>query len=449
MLRYPNKIHKASAMLLVAFVILVSSCTKANVDFGKQALTDDPNTIIVDTMTVLLSTFQIDSFPTSGDNLFKVGVHIDPEFGLYESKAYMQLGVPTSNGLNACNNCTFDSIAFVTKYTGAVYGDSTEDFTLSAHRITQQMIPDVTAIGYNVDSFSYDTATLGSILLQNSRPLQQKKVSVKMDDAFGVSLFNMLRRNSDTITNGDIFSKFFNGLVLTGKGAHNNSVYYFSTDTTSSEVVMKVYYTSRGTTTTQGSVNFPLSPTSYQFNGYTYDKTNTNLASFIPRRRQIIPTSRTGDNAYLHGNSGLYPYFSLPYLFTVKELHPYIKVIKAELDITPSDVNYGPTSPYFLPPLLELHTVSQDNVIGGGVPTTATGSTTVQNGSLIIDNQNRKNTKYTYDLTNFINTILKNGLTAQTSLALIPGTGVVESRLILENGAINKSVKLKLYVIGL
>ena len=449
MLRYPNKIHKAF-ILLIAFVLLMASCKKADVDFGKESLTDDPNTIVIDTMTIPMSTFQLDSFGTSADNLFKVGVHYDTIFGKYESKAYMQLGLPAVNPVNACNGCTFDSVAFVTRYTGATYGDTTEDFTLNIHRINQQVYPYLTPIGYNIDTFSYDTASLATMVLSNTQAWKQSQLSIRMNDAFGMQLFDMFKRNSDTITDLTLFNKFFNGLVITGKGTHNNSMYYFSTTATTTEVVMKMYYTTHGTTPVASSIDFPINPTSYQFNGYTYDKSNTYLSAFVPKKRQVISTSQTGDKAYLHGNSGLYPYFSFPYLFSIKELHPYIKVIKAELQIEPSLANYGPNTYYTLPPALEIHTISADNFISsGGLATPVTGSTTVQTGNLVIDNQFHLNTRYTYDLTSFVNTILKNGIFAQQNLVLVPSLGSMENRLILENGINNKSVKLKLYVIGL
>ena len=59
MLRYNNIIHKAS-ILLIAFVVLMASCKKQDVDFGHEALTDDPNTEVIDTLTVDMGTFQLD-----------------------------------------------------------------------------------------------------------------------------------------------------------------------------------------------------------------------------------------------------------------------------------------------------------------------------------------------------------------------------------------------------
>lgn len=451
MLRYLNKIHKAS-LLLIALVVLIASCKKAVVNFGEEALTDDPNVTFLDTLTVELSTFQTDSFATSADNLFKIGIHTDSIFGKYESTAYMQVGTPITNSLGGTLNATFDSVVFITKYSGATYGDTTEPFTLNVHRLNQQMQPDITPIGYNVNSFTYDATPIGSVALTNTRPSQKQSLSVKLDNAFGLQLFGMLQRNSDTITDATKFNKYFKGLAIKGKGANNNSMYYFTNNDSSSNVVMRLYYRTTGTLPGQSFVSFYINPTTYQFNGYTYDKSGTFLNLFTPKKREVIASALTGKRVYLHGNSGLYPRLYFPSLFSVKELHPYVKIIKAELIIQPSLMNYGPNNYYTLPPYLALYNLNSDMNFGAPIYDLVNSSSStpvVQTGNLVIDNLNHVNTSYSYDLTVYIDNILKNGQFSQNSLVLFPLTNSVENRLVLEDAIGNKAVKLKLYVLGL
>jgi len=450
MLRYLNKIQKAS-LLLIALVVLVVSCKKAVVNFGEEALTDDPNVTFLDTLTVELSTFQVDSFVTSGDTLFKVGIHTDSIFGRYEATAYMQVGSPTSNPLNSATNVTFDSLVFITRFSGATYGDTTESFQLNVHRLSQQMQPDLTAIGYNVDSFNYDPAPVGSVTLTNTRAYQERQLTVRLQDAFGQELFGMMKRNSDTITDASKFYRYFNGFALKGKGAGDNSIYYFKNYDNTNGVVMKMYYTVNGSTPTHTSLNFSITPSSFQFNGYKYDKTGTYLSIFTPKKREIYSSAQTGQRVYLHGNSGLYPRLYFPTLFNIKELHPYVKVIKASLIIQPSLMNYGPNTYYKLPPYLGLYSLNEDKNYGAPVydPATLSSSPMIETGNLYIDYINHTNTNYSYDLTVYVNDILKNGIFSQNSLVLFPLNTTVENRLVLEDAIGNKAVKLKLYVLGL
>ncbi|WP_190277415.1 DUF4270 family protein [Taibaiella lutea] len=448
MLRYLNKIQKAS-LLLIGLMVLIASCKKAVVNYGQQALTDDPNVIYMDTMSVDLSTLQRDSFVTSADNLFKVGIHEDSVFGKYEATAYMQVGIPV-NTISGLNNCTYDSIVFITKFSGASYGDTTEPFTLNINRLSQQIKPDVTPIGYNVDALTYDATPLGTALLTNTRPLQQKELTVRLSNSFGTQLFGMLNRNSDTTSNSDKFNAFFNGFALTGKGVNNQSIYYFQNIGVNGGTVMRMYYTVNGASPVPGYMDFPISPTTYQFNGYKYDKTGTLLSLFTPNKWQAIPSAQTGNRVYLHSNSGLYPVLNIPSLFSLKELHPYIKVVKAELDIYPSLQNYGPNTYYTLPPTLGLQTVNIDSkLIGNWVNEIGVTPAVIQNGDLVIDNINHIETKYTYDITEYVNSTLQNGIFNQAPLVLRPLNEIIENRLILNNAIGNKSVKLKLYVLGL
>jgi hypothetical protein len=260
----------------------------------------------------------------------------------------------------------------------------------------------------------------------------------------------MLNRNSDTITDPDKFTDFFNGLAITGKGANNQSIYYFQNIGTNGGTVMRLYYTVNGASPVHAFMDFPISPSEFQFNGYKYDKTGTLLSLFTPNKWQAVPSAETGNRVYLHGNSGLYPLLNIPSLFSLKELHPYIKVVKAELEIYPSLQNYGPNNYYTLPPVLGLRTISVENkTIGNWVYEIGVNPPVIQSGNLVVDNLSHIDTKYTFDITEYVNNTLQSGIFNQAPLALIPLSDVIENRLILNNAVGNKSVKLKLYVLGL
>jgi len=447
MLHYLNKLYKAS-LPLVGLVVLIASCKKATVNYGQQALTEDPNIIYMDTMSVDISTLQRDSFPTSQDNVFKVGISVDSIFGRYEATAYMQVGVPV-NTIAGITNTNYDSLVFITKFSGASYGDTTEPFTLKVNRLTQRIQEDITPIGYNVDALTYDPTPMGTIQLTQTRPSQMKTFSVRLPDILGSQLVGMLKRTSDTTANGETFARFFNGLALTGNGANNKSIYYFQNIGTNGGSVMRLYYTVNGASPVHAYMDFPLNPTTFQFNGYKYDKSGTMLSVFTPNKWQSIPSSQTGNRAYLHANSGLFPILNIPSLFSLKELHPYIKVVKAELEISPTLQNYGPGTYFTLPPLLGLRAINIDQKAFGNWVYDPVDAQTIQTGALVIDNLTHVGTKYTYDITQYVNNILTGGIFSQVPLALIPLNADIENRLLINNAVGNKSVKLKLYILGL
>ena len=88
---------------------------------------------------------------------------------------------------------------------------------------------------------------------------------------------------------------------------------------------------------------------------------------------------------------------------------------------------------------MNLIPVDEDNNITGNAI----------NGDLVIDNLYGKDTKYTYDITSFVNIILTGGRTSKWGLQLMPANTTENQRLIINDKTGSNPVKLKLYIIGL
>ena len=140
---------------------------------------------------------------------------------------------------------------------------------------------------------------------------------------------------------------------------------------------------------------------------------------------------------------------SFPDLLTLKELHPYIKIMKAVLLVKPD--SRSSVFPYLLPAELNLYTTDETNVLISGI---YDGNTTpaLQTGSLYIDALYGENTSYSYDITSFINTKLAEGQFSKSALLLSPSVSSLDAgpqRLIVNDETAGRSVQLKLYVLGL
>jgi hypothetical protein len=431
--------------MVIGLLLLLISCNKATVNFGEEALTDDPNIIYVDSMTIDMATYQTDSFYTAGDTVFIAGLHIDSLLGSYAAKAFMQLGIPAANQLKDRNNCTFDSLVLIIRFYGSYYGDTTQPFTLKAYQLSEQ-VKSEDPIGFNTSSLAYHSSPLATTTISRIRPSAKAQVSLPLPQTLGQHLFGMLTRNSDTITQSDKFYKFFHGIALTGEDPQQKSVYYFGCRTSGSNTVMRLYYRENGITPQASYVDFGIAPSTFQFNSFAYNRAGTALSAVAPGKRLLIPAKETGNRIFLHGNGGLFPCFDFPALFSIKELHPYVKVIKAELEIKPPAMNYGPGNIYVLPPSLRLYTLEADNKLG--TPVYNIAGTAAQTGDLVVDYLYHKDTRYTYDLTGYVNNILEQGRIYQKPLVMVPASRSYESRLVLD-ALNNSSAKLKLYVLGL
>src|SRR6476660_5256585 len=135
MLYKKNNIILAGTIALIIYSI--TACTKQTIQFGNEGSGGDPNIITIDTFNVAVSTLQVDSFGTAGNDLI-AGLHYDKELGSIESKAFLQVTSPGLN-LHDVNNCIYDSIVFSAKLSSGYMGDTSAAFTLNLHELTQAM----------------------------------------------------------------------------------------------------------------------------------------------------------------------------------------------------------------------------------------------------------------------------------------------------------------------
>jgi hypothetical protein len=426
-------------------ITILFSCQKTVIQFGSEGVAGDPNILMIDTVSIAVSTLQIDSFSTSKTGYLIAGSHKDTQLGLVESAAYFEVTAPTID-LRDCVNCRFDSAVLHLQSAGGYMGDTTVPFTLNIHEVTQALDEDELSTGYNVSSAAYNSAALASSSF-TIRPGLQQTQSIRLPNNFGSNLFRMLRTNSDSITNADRFRRFLKGFCIKGSTT-NQALYYFKS---SNNAVIQLYYTIAGATPQSQTADFSISNNGVQFNAFTYDKSGTQFANFTAGKKQLINSSNTGNQSILHYNSGLFPKISLGNLLFLKELHPYIQVMKAELQLYPASGSYGSNTPYGLPPSLELRIADDDNYVTGGALSASDGN--IQYGSLVIDDLYGENTGYSYDVTSFVNLLLDEGVFTKRALIVYPLAGnawQTDQRLLINNStAKTNAIKLKLYVLGL
>lgn len=445
-------LQKRNKMLLPVTVVLLfvsfSACTKTVVNFGSDGTEGDPNVTMIDTFSVELSTLQVDSFATSGSGHFIVGSHHDPQLGYIGAKSFFEITAPTLD-LRDCTNCIFDSIDLRLKVSSGYLGDTSAPFTINLYEVTQAMNDAENPGGFNVNSFPHNTAPLVSKTF-TIRPGRKDEISIRLPDEFGKNFFRMFRTNSDTVINDARFKNYLKGFCIE-TSASNNALFYF--DKTTGDSVIQFHYTEVAATPVAKSACFTISSTDNQFNSFTYDKSGTVIAGFIPGKKQLISSSLTNNTAFLHNNSGLYPKIRFNSLYNIKELHPYVQVLKAELEVKPVSGTYGTNTFYTLPPSVEMRLTDDDNGINGSPLAFVYGTESFpQDGSLYIDYLYGESTAYTYDVTSFVNTVISEGAFSRKALLMAPSSTnsiAGDQRLLIGNNHSGGSVKLKLYILGL
>lgn len=425
-------------------LLALTSCDKSSIDFDSQSIDSDPNISLYTDYKLSLSTFQVDSFVTSTKKNLAVGYHADPALGAVFAAAYTELAIPEENTVEG-NNVSLDSIVLMLYPNGHYYGDTTALFPLQVNQLVEN-IDNETASDYNFynpKTFAFSNNLLADHAIR-IKPASQQWVRFRLNNATGSDLLNKLKSNDAAIQSQEAFREYFKGLYIHTDSAQSKSIYYFNAD---SAPLVRLYYTQNDATPVSRSIDFKY-VAEHQFNHVSYHHSGTSLANFTPFKTQILSSDLTGNKAYICSNMGKYIKINFPSLYSLKESHPYVKIVKADLDIIPQIDSYR--YPYKLPTELYLYTTNADNTLQSILYDSYTSE--IQTGNLVIDELYGTNTKYTYDVTSFVNELLDQDQFSTAALMLIPAEGITDTRnerLILEDSADFRSVELNLYVLGL
>jgi hypothetical protein len=431
---------------LLFFSTLLYSCAKVPVDVTDNGSTTDPNISYIDNYTIDLATYKIDSFKTSGNVAFTVGYHKDPLFGMVKAASYAQINLPSDNPVKD-KTVSFDSLVIIIKPNGEYYGDTLRPYKVEINRLVNKIENDDGATNfYNPRIFSYDPAILGS-LTKVIRPKKDTAVIIRLSDMLGQELLQKLKSNNSDIQDNTHFVNYFNGIVLSTDTTVTKTVYYFGQKNATG--IMRLHYHLLGAFSEEKYLDFPISSNN-QYNNLAFTHSGTDLSVFSPFKTQLKKSSLTGHKVYVNSNMATYAKISFPTILKLKEMHPFVKVMKAELIIKPSPDTYR--YPYSLPSGLNLYVTDENNVFKRMLALNLGQNTVPLNGNLYIDYLYGDKTNYTYDITEFINEIIDEGKFSKSALMLVPtvqNNDTQIQRLVINDQTLTKGIQLKLYVLGL
>ena len=401
---------------ILAITLLVTSCKKADVQFGSVFLDNGLTQIIrIDSFTPNLSTVYLDSFVTSNKGALVIGSYNDPYFGRISSGSFFDITPPSYS--NIYDQTTFDSIALVMKPNGFYYGDTSKPLHITVSRLSELITSknfDVSNQYYNNQSFK--TGAVIGTGTKYINPVRKDDIIIRLDNAIGLNLFTQLQNQNNTIfkTSTD-FINYFNGIKINAD-LGDNTIAGFS-----DAVTMKLYYKKGGAFPQNLTVDFTISNKTHQFNQITTDrsKVTNSFIKNISITKNEIPTSFTGNMSYNQSFSGLMTKIRLRSINDVMKLPNFAKILKVILVIKPVIGSFNMDS-YTLPPALRLSTTNPLNQFIGDILTVSGMGSAIQTGNLYIDNLNSTGTEYTYDLTPYVKSLLNNSVAIDNGLLISP-----------------------------
>ncbi|KIC63493.1 DUF4270 family protein [Chryseobacterium taiwanense] len=441
-------------LLCISMLCLFSCEDESNTyEVGSSWTSAQSKMVMIDTLTMKMSTIMMDSVVTSGKSVMMIGNIKDQTFGKVTSSSLFEL-TPSSYGITSPSSAVFDSIVMYLTNTNFYYGDTLKSFKLNAYPM-QDRIKLNNGYLYNKSNFNYSSTSVGSAEFYPRPGTDSSYVKMRLDQSYGLSIFNTLKNND--VTTQENFLNFFKGLALVPSSDNNammrfgmNGSYMVQINKSTKEKVTNTvrlyYHTTSQNGTELVKYTLDLGPSStYSYNKIGHDFSGSELANLTPKNP--IPSQNLGNKTYLMAGIGVYTKVEVPYLKSLKNLFENYKVIDATLSLSPV-AGYYSTS-FYNPPALYYYWGDKLNHIVGTY-TQSDGSSEIT-ASLSNTSEFQNEHSYDFSFKTYVNTILSESADSNYNTLIYPSsyTDVLSGKAVLGDQK-NKTnpAKLKVYMLG-
>ncbi|WP_243860374.1 DUF4270 family protein [Flavobacterium poyangense] len=439
--------NKFIGMLFFAFALF--SCG-TDTDAGAFVVGSDyvsvnNKVILIDTVTVEMSTINFDSLITSGQSRILVGNYNDPVFGKVKTDSYFQLTsktytLPNGGSDTESSKYVFDSISMILKYDNYYYGDTTKVQTFNIHRVLQKVKPNTDDYNfYNNSTLNYSNESLGSVSYK-PRPGEKDSINIKMNPVFGAEIFQKIKKRE--INDETSFTEYLKGLVLVPSASNSSSLIGFNTTNS----VVRMYYSKYQSNDEKSFyIDFVISDVNKQFNSISLDKTGTLLQN-LPNSSSKLSSSLTNRQGFIQSGSGVACRLDFPNLKQFKYISENGAIVDAELILKP--VNNSYSEQYPLADSIQVYVADNLNRISGALLNPV--------GSAVYGKLNKKsdefneNMGYSFRIASFLQKEMLKKTNSRSSLILtLPGVYKTVNRIVLgDQKHLNNKIQLKIYYIS-
>jgi len=329
----------------------------------------DYGVVLVDTITVEVSTVLLDSLPTSSKGLLQVGGYDDDKLGTLRAEGYFQIG--NGDVWEPSTQAFFDSLVLIVKYSGYYYGDTTAETTLEVKRIQQDFktysLPQfwisegqysaLYAPGslYNQSAVRCEDTPLGSKTIR-PRPSSLDSLIIRLDDNLGKEWLQLAQNKSDTLTDRSKFLEYFKGMGLANNSSNPTCVIGFNTE----ELSIRLYYKQyEGEQLVQQFQNFPFASDLFNYTQITSDRSGTPLET-LSKENNELSSLETNEEVFIQSGVGIATKVNFPYIRKMIDLKNLLMVNQAQLVIQPLKNSYTKDLP--LPQNLTLYETDKSNL---------------------------------------------------------------------------------------
>jgi hypothetical protein len=387
-------------LFFIVVMVVFFSCSDEDdwdsVTIGNNFISSQTHIVVLDSLSVKLSTFLIDSFPSNSPGNLLVGSYADEYFGEVSSTSYFQLSIPANENID--EDAIFDSLTLVLNYNGLSYGDTTKERTISVHEVLDEIKETDDVYIYNTSKFKTDETPLGSLKF-TPEPNKDDMLEIRLDDEWGKTLMQMMKDEADEISTADEFLDYFKGIALVPGNEDASLLGFESVD---SLINMVLYTHLIGQTRTETRYKFPMYSSTSCFNNIESDRTGTSIEN-LSTQKINIPSSETGYKSYIQAGTAIVTRLDFTGLDIITQIESSNVFYKAELILRPYPLSDKQID---FPEEIMLYTTDKYNRL---ISSIQNNNDETLIADFYFDEVYRQDIHYTFDITDFIGDELSDG----------------------------------------
>jgi hypothetical protein len=336
-------------------VLLLVSCGTDSSEIGSGFFNGgNLDFSFIDTVSVKLSTIKYEDIVTLSSKRLLVGHHDDEKLGSITAATYFQVATPSVSTLSKLAT-SFNYLQLVLKYDKYHFYDTTAMHRFKVYRVTEEIEVDKDGYLYNHSTFAVAPDSLGAASFR-ARPNRDDSVTIQLDPALGMELYNKLVAGSTDLTDLTQFQRYLRGIAVFPDTTINGSILGFKPT-----AEIRLYYLDKSVTPSDDKkyVSFPVTTTNcLYFNHIATDTRGTKLQDKLPKNESVLSSDLTDNESYIQAGTGYAVRVDLPYIKNLSDV-PNFYINSAILEVFPTHKSYDLVTPL---PNLIVYPIYQSNM---------------------------------------------------------------------------------------
>lgn len=303
------------------------SCTDSETEIGSDFFDDVSFEVLSwDTLTLKMSTVQLDSIVTSDAARLLVGIADHDQAGRLTAETYFQVGNETYTNFPSGADFSFTHASLILHYDGYSFGDTTQYMEIEVHELAEDLELDDDDQLYNFSSFTIKTESENTPFLLGTHtfrpePYTGDSIEIDLDLTRGRELFDFLGEDEVLI---DDFKEFFKGVHISSSTEGCILGFGLSAE-------LRLYYNDYADEDPEEQyLGFELGTSDYYFNHLSADRSATTLASLSGEE---ISSDDAGDRVFVQSGLGLAIRIDIPYIRDILARDDELLINNVELEL--------------------------------------------------------------------------------------------------------------------